>query len=186
MNVKRVWLGGLVATLLGLGVVRGQGPATPPANGGLGMPTPTTIGTGSLPPVGSPTLPDAAPAPAPHPAGLSDWMLGPRPCGCCGPIGADGPIEAEAYVRTGVSFPIGGAIFSKTLDNGWDIEGGVRSLFLNKAEDAAWVVELGGTNIFNSGTNNGLVVNLNNVPVSTPSPGSSAGRRPRRSCRSCP
>jgi hypothetical protein len=167
MNVKSVWLGGLVATVLGLGVAHGQGPAMPSGDLGLSKPVPATTGTGGLDPVGPPVLADTV---AVHRDQPSDWILGPRPAGCCGVIGLNGPIEGEAYIRAGISFPVGGAIFSKTLDNGWDIEGGVRSLFLNKEQDAAWVVELGITNIFNPGTTNGLVVNLANVPVTTPSP----------------
>jgi len=64
----------------------------------------------------------------------------PRPCGCCGPWGANGPIMAEAYVRTGVSFPVGGAIFSKTLDNGWASRAACARCFSTRAKDAAWVV----------------------------------------------
>jgi hypothetical protein len=169
MNVKSVWLGGLVATLLGLGVVRGQGPAVLYGDGAM-KPAPTALGVGGLPPVGPPVLPAPPPPAEPALSGYSDWVVGRQPAGCCGPIGCNGPIEAEAYFRTGVSFPVGGAIFSKTLDNGWDVEGGVRSLFFNQADDAAWVVELGVTNIFNPGTRNNLVVGLTNFPVTTPSP----------------
>jgi hypothetical protein len=165
MNVKSVWLGGLgglVATLLGLGVARGQGPTY--STGDM-RPLPTTSGM-------QPNGPTAAPEAAPNGTtpSLSDWIVGPRPVGCCGPVGGCGPIRAEAYLRTGASWPVGGALFSKTLDTGWDIEGGVRSLFLNKADDAAWVIDLGITNIFNPGTTNGLVIGLKNIPVTTPSP----------------
>jgi hypothetical protein len=170
MNVKSVWLGGLVATLLGLGAAHGQGPAMPGSDGGAIKPAPAALGVNGLPPVGPPVLPDTPPTPEPARGGFSDWVIGRRPAGCGGPVGGNGPIEAEAYLRTGVSFPVGGAIFARTLDNGWDIEGGVRSLFLNKSDDAAWVVELGVTNIFNPGTNNGLVVGLNNAIVNQVSP----------------
>jgi hypothetical protein len=168
MNGKSVWLGGLVATLLGLGGVRGQGPAIVPVDTSAGKTVPTTAATSPLPPVGAPPLPELPP-PSVR-TGLDDWIVGSRACGCCGPWGGSGPIQAEAFLRNGVSFPVGGAIFSKALDNGWDIEGGVRSLFFNKSEDAAWVVELGITNIFNPGTGNGPVVGLKNVSVTTASP----------------
>jgi hypothetical protein len=162
MNGKSVWLGGLVAALLGLGVAHGQGPSYPPGEtAGVPAPSPAAGPNGSAPESGPPPVP-------PHP-GLSDWIVGPRPACCCGPVGGSGLIRAESYLRTGASFPVGGGIFSRTLDNGWDIEGGVRSLFLNKADDAAWVIDLGITNIFNPGTNNGIVVGLKDVPVTTPS-----------------
>jgi hypothetical protein len=70
------------------------------------------------------------------------------------------------YTRNGLSYPVGGAFFSKTLDAGWQIDVGARALFFNKQEDAAWTVDLGVTNIFNPGTTNGLVVGLRNVQVS--------------------
>ncbi len=165
MNVKSVWLGGLVATLLGLGVVRGQGPVMLPVDGGGMKPPPFSAGAVGLPPVGTPVASDSAP---PRP-GLSDWVVGPRPVGCCGPVGGNGPIGSDLYIRNGASFPVGGAIFSKTLDTGWQIDVGARALFFNKDEDAAWTVDLGVTNIFNPGTNNGLVVGLKNVQVSQPS-----------------
>src|SRR5437588_12531613 len=52
MSVKRVCLGSLVVTVLGLGLARGQGPASP--YGGPGPATPGLPGV-SLPPLGTPS-----------------------------------------------------------------------------------------------------------------------------------
>jgi hypothetical protein len=96
-------------------------------------------------------LPDAgaenAPAGPPPVENLtpSNWMLYSAPP-CCGPIGGDGPIKTELYVRNGISFPMGGGYFPQHLNSsGYTLEAGGRSLFFNEARDHAWVIELGVT-----------------------------------------
>ncbi len=98
---------------------------------------------------------------------LSKWILGERCAGCCGPIGGDGPIGGEMYMRSGVSFPISGGALSQAIDTGWDIEGGFRSLFFNRDDDAAWTVDVSITNVFNPASKNAGQVTLTNFPMKT-------------------
>src|SRR5438132_6528109 len=94
---------------------------------------------------------EATPTPASQPHGtLSSWVTYARP-GCCGPMGCNGPIGYELFLRTGVSLPASGPIFGHTLETGWDIEGGVRSLFFNPAMDRDWSIDLSINNILNRG-----------------------------------
>jgi hypothetical protein len=159
MSGKMVCLSGLAVALLGVGVVRGQGPGYPP--GGPGVPPPAG---GAAGPAGGPFTgqytthdgngsggpwagPGAAPAAPGNGSGrVSDWITYPRAPGCCGPVGGNGPIGSEIYVRSGLSFPINGAVFGNVLQTGWAIEGGGRALFFNPAVDAAWTVDLGVSN----------------------------------------
>jgi hypothetical protein len=158
MSGKRVWLSGLAVALLGLGVARGQGPAYPsgaptgPASAGptnasaddapLGAPPGAPAGSG--PAGGQANGGPAGPGNAPlgeHKL-WSTWINYPRSPGCCGPLGGNGPISSEVFLRTGVTFPLGSGIFGNALDPGWAIEGGARVLFYNKAVDRAWGGEL--------------------------------------------
>src|SRR5437879_2606956 len=56
-----------------------------------------------------------------------------RECpGCCGPVGKNGPIAYEWYLRAGPSLPLGGTGgLANTVETGWLIQGGGRSLFFN-------------------------------------------------------
>jgi hypothetical protein len=63
--------------------------------------------------------------------------------GCNGPVGANGPITYEIYLRTGPNLLAGAGAFNGTLDNGWTVQGGGRTLFFNTERDAAWVIDLG-------------------------------------------
>jgi hypothetical protein len=155
MNVKSLCLAGLAAALLGLGQARAQYTTMP-------------YGSRGGPPGDGAAAPDAAPAPA-APAithSLSDWITYPRPPGCCGPTGADGPICSELYLRSGVSVPIGGGFLNRVVNVGWDVEGGVRALFFNPAMDAAWTVDAGITNIFNPSEDRVSTVALRNFVAS--------------------
>ena len=130
MSGKSFCLAALVAAVLGLGSVRGQGtnyvvPSTPP---GVAGPPTAAPATGQLT--------------------LSRWLLYDRQPGCCGPTGG-GPIGFEVYVRSGIAFPVEGGGLGGALDNGWMIEGGVRTLFFNAAADAAWTVDFGFGNTYN-------------------------------------
>ena len=101
--------------------------------------------------------------------GLSQWITYARP-DCCGPIGGNGPICEELYIRSGVSIPAGDGILQKLLDTGWNISGGGRSLFFNPACDAAWTVDLGITSIYNHSQNEPkvtLITDFNNPGTPT-------------------
>jgi hypothetical protein len=89
----------------------------------------------------------------PPQTGPSSWILyDQNPCGpCCGPIGGCGPIRMELFVDSGVSLPNGSDFVSRSLDNGWMVGGGTRTLFFNRAETAAWNVDLSLNYIWNHG-----------------------------------
>ena len=65
----------------------------------------------------------AAPLVAPAPGG--PWASG--PAACCGPIGGDGPVGQEVYVRTGPSIPFGKGVLAEALNAGWNVTLGGRS-----------------------------------------------------------
>lgn len=78
----------------------------------------------------------------------SDWILGDRP-ECCGPVGKDGPVTMEVYLRNGTSSPIGGGLLSDVIGTGWMLQGGGRTLFFNATNDRAWTIDLNITNVAN-------------------------------------
>jgi hypothetical protein len=188
MSVTRIGLSCLVVALGGLGMVHAQGPA-PATNTPQVLPLYTPNGRDEA----SPSTPSVAPAQSeaatfgtavaanegaipptttgPIRLGLpaSPWLVYPRsPC-CCGPIGGpcSGPLGYEAFVRSGIAFPVGGGIFGKYLHPGWDIEGGARLLLFNPQMDRAWTVSLSVSNIFNRTGDANQPINLFNVPVHT-------------------
>jgi hypothetical protein len=158
MKRKSLCLGGVIAALLSLSQVRGEEPA---------MSGPT-MPVAPMDAVSTPNPADPLPPTAPPPGTsltLSSFILRPRSPGCCGPIGANGPIEGEIYVRTGLTFPIGGGFLNNVIDVGWEIEGGGRVLFFNPAEDAAWTVDMGISNVYNNSRDHSTTVTLLNFPV---------------------
>jgi hypothetical protein len=85
-------------------------------------------------PVTNPGLPGAV---------YSPWC-GDQPAGGCnGPIGANGNVTYEGYLRTGPALVLGGGELSAILKTGWNVQGGSRTLFFNPTGDAAWVLDLG-------------------------------------------
>jgi hypothetical protein len=143
MNVKCVGLIALVLSFCGVSAAHAQKPA-PPSEGIPMAPTlPSEMAPSPTPTPGSPV-----PSPAPTPTGqLSDWIMGTKP-ECCGPFG-EKTIGYEIYLRNGLSLPFGGGALAKSLDPGWKVQGGARVLFINGADDAAWTVDLGVSNVFN-------------------------------------
>ena len=134
MSGKTFGLASLVAVVLGLGSVRGQGvnylpPDTPSAR------------------AEAPGIGPVAPSP-PRDLTPSRWILYDREPGCCGPTGRNGPLGYEAYFRTGLAFPLGGGGLNSTLGTGWDIEIGARTLLFNPAADAAWTLDVGLSNVW--------------------------------------
>jgi hypothetical protein len=116
-------------------------PPDRPANGLAGVDPTQPAGPGS----------EAAPPAAKPAPRLSDWITYTRPCGCCGPIGDDGPIRSELYVRTGPAFLLATDFLSRALQSGWAVQGGGRTLFFNSAGDAAWTGDLSISFMFNHG-----------------------------------
>ena len=143
MNRMRVGLAGWVGTLVCLGALRADGPCPPSGvRGGAPRrirPPPTGRRGAAVPGL---TLRS--------PGQPSNWMDYPRCLGCCGPIGRNGPIGYEVYVRNGLDFPLGGNPFGARMDAGWDVAVGARTLFFNPVSDAAWTADLSVSNDFNS------------------------------------
>jgi hypothetical protein len=102
---------------------------------------------------------------------LDNWITYQRP-GCCGPLGGDGPIQWETYVRAGASLPIEGAYFGHTLETGWLVEGGARVLFFDPPQENAWTVDFSVGNIYNHGQRSDLPSFLPfiKVPANTTNP----------------
>ena len=129
----------LAVALLGLSVVRGQAPNYPAANAGA----PIATAPGNAP---------GAPAPAAQQGGangysseLNDYLSYLRPTECCGPLGRNGPINYEMFMRAGASFPIGGGILGRALEPGFMFQGGGRVLFFTPQQNLAWTVERAAT-----------------------------------------
>jgi hypothetical protein len=155
MSAKTVFSAALVLAVLGFGTTRGQTPAPMDAPGYSGSNNNSNDGNDDEHKTGQVSE-------GPH--SLSNYITYQRP-DCCGPIGGDGPIQMELYSRAGASLPIGNTLFTHTLQNGWMIEGGGRSLFFNPNMDAAWTVDLGLSNTWNHGEHPEFQFGLNNIFV---------------------
>lgn len=71
-------------------------------------------------------------------------------------------------MRAGLSLPVGGTGgLANTVEPGWLIQGGGRSLFFNPAMTSAWTVELSVSNIWNHGNQPNRTYDVNGAPVST-------------------
>ncbi|MFO0930161.1 MAG: hypothetical protein U0736_24575 [Gemmataceae bacterium] len=150
-------LGMLMMALVAPGIGYGQGPIAPAAPfGSPGLPAPIAQ---DGPPAGSPVSAPIATAPGAEPAAgtgeqqpaaptgfsplLHDYLTYLRPCGCCGPVGKDGPIVYEIYTRHGMSVPIGNSFFGEVLKPGYSLQAGARTLFFEPSNTTAWVIDLG-------------------------------------------
>ena len=146
MRAIRQWLSSAVL-VVGTSAGFGQSPA--PLPGPLSAPPPiaialppgsafggTVVGASSATPT-SATPVAAAPLVAPAPGG--PWAS--VPATCCGPIGGDGPVGQEVYVRTGPSIPFGKGVLADALNAGWNVTLGGRSLFFNQTGSAAWTID---------------------------------------------
>jgi len=153
MSGKSFGLAVLVAVVLGLGPARSQQPASAPPGAMTNGAMTNGDATAGAPPAARP--------------GLSRWILYDREPGCCGPVGHDGPIGYEIYLRSGASFPVGNSGLGGALDTGWVIEGGARTLLFNPAADAAWTIDLGLGNIYNRVGDRSVQFPLKNIPSST-------------------
>ena len=71
---------------------------------------------------------------------------------CCGPIGKNGPIGYDLYLRTGPSFIVGGGSeIAGAVGFGWSVGGGGRTLFFNPERNKAWALDLGVSFAYNDG-----------------------------------
>lgn len=102
----------------------------------------------------------AQPVPVEQPSLVpSDWILYRKSPDCCGPIGGDGPLKTEFYLRSGWSFPTGG-FYGDELEVGWAIQGGARLMVFNPVGDSAWTLDISGSNIWNQARASDLRVPL--------------------------
>ena len=83
---------------------------------------------------------------------------------CCGPVGANGPIGEEVYVRFGVTIPQGDTLLVRNLKRGQTAQIGARTQFFDPSGDAAWAIDAHVAYFFNRGTN-GDIVTLETEPV---------------------
>jgi hypothetical protein len=121
----------------------------------------------------NPDEPNSAEANARKP--MSQWLLYPRMPGCCGPIGLNGPIGYDLFLRAGLAFPIGGGLLQHSLQDGLYVEGGGRTLFYNPEMTRAWTATLGVGN-FNADSRHFVPsFQMNNIPVHTVIPPSTTG-----------
>ena len=102
----------------------GVPPAPLPNNGVPPAPLPSE----GMTPKAMPAEAPIAAAPQPAPAALSSYILGTRP-DCCGPMGGNGPIKSEIYIESGLALPVAGNIMARSLEPGWDIQGGAAPCF---------------------------------------------------------
>jgi hypothetical protein len=132
-----------------LGGWAAQAAAQPPAPEQLpapAAPAPQTPISDIIPP------PSQAPARAAGlpPGSVPDpWITYDRP-GCCGPMGADGPVGWEFYTRNGVSIPTGNNVLQESLNPGWQTAVGARTLLFNKDTTAAWTSDVGVSYTYNN------------------------------------
>jgi hypothetical protein len=166
MRMKTLLPGSMMLAVLAVGTARAedflpvQGLAVPLLTNQLST-TEQGVGprTSSLP-YGSPTEELKPYGTPPHgpigddgvqtPACVSDWIRYTCPQ-CCGPVGRNGPIGYEMFLRTGPSMPSAGQRLHKAIQTGWLVEGGARTLLFNPPATAAWTAEFDVGSIFNNG-----------------------------------
>jgi hypothetical protein len=126
----------------------------------------------TTPPPVPPPFVQEAPPPAPQPTALlSDWITHCRRNGCDEPTGRGGPFMTELFIRSGWSLPTGATQFGRTLNVGWDIQGGARGLLFNSAMDRAWTAEISMSNVNNHGQHSDIHWPLSVIgtsPLGTP------------------
>lgn len=60
---------------------------------------------------------------------------------CCGPVGGNGPVGAEVYIRAGVNSPTGTTLLVHNIKEGISGQIGVRTQLFDPPGDAAWVLD---------------------------------------------
>src|SRR5205807_8645049 len=138
MRTRKIFSATLALAILGAAVAQAQELLTAP----LTLQAPVQLST--------PVSETARTSSQTTPGMLSSWIAYTRP-DCCGPVGGNGPIDYELFLRGGLSLPVEGKNFGHVLDVGWEVEGGARSLFFNPAMDRDWSIDFGISNILNRG-----------------------------------
>jgi hypothetical protein len=132
----------------------------PPAASPSGVPPAAPPSTAPLNPypfdgTAGPIMTDAFPV-GPKPQTTEGYLAYEQP-GCCGPLGANGPLDTDIYFRTGPAFVAGPSALAHALQTGWRADLGGRELFFDPSGSSAWVVDLGLVYIFNNSGGNELV-----------------------------
>ncbi|MGL6095289.1 MAG: hypothetical protein ACRC7O_05755 [Fimbriiglobus sp.] len=175
MGATRILLGAVLVGLTG-GVAFGQPAGLPTYPPGPAVAGPTLLssgnGTGTVAPTTAPS-PDptavltgvpSGPAALPPGSVAAPWS-GRSSAGCCGPVGGNGPMPYEIYFYTGPSLVVGGGSdLVAGMRTGWMVGGGGRTLFLNTAADAAWIVDLGLSYTYNGADTRNRVLDVFTPP----------------------
>ncbi len=134
------------------------------------LPVPTAPPTSPLPAVMPPPSQIPAMRAGLPPGSVPDpWITYDRP-GCCGPIGADGPIDSEIYMRTGASIATGNSIIRQSENTGLILEFGGRSLLFNRDTTAAWTADFGVDYSYNDAGGNKTFTLIQPFTVTTLNP----------------
>ena len=84
--------------------------------------------------------------------GVTNWVRHDHPCSCNDVKGYDGEIGYEVYFYSGPSLPVGsGTVLSRNCEVGLTVEGGFHTLFFDKDNSRAWLVDVGVVTSWNSG-----------------------------------
>lgn len=152
MSTKVGLLTAGLSILLCAAVAWGQQPAGTYSPTSL-PPSPVPVESTGLPATAANGSAASFPAPveAYDPGGPATVSAAREGATCCGPVGGNGPIQTELYLYTGPSLRGNVGPVSESLDTGWVVQGGGRSLFFNRYLDAAWTVDLGISYQFNHG-----------------------------------
>ncbi|MSR53561.1 MAG: hypothetical protein EXS09_09775 [Gemmataceae bacterium] len=113
--------------------------------------------------------PHGLPGDAPVNALIPNWTTvgsnGLQGNNCCGPVGSDGPIGQEVYVRYGVTYAQGDSLLARNLKRGQTAQIGARTQLFNTEGDAAWAIDAHVAYAFNRG-NGANIITLETEPVS--------------------
>lgn len=147
----------------------------------------------TLPPAGSPqtgtsqqgeAVTDGQPsAIIPQVATLSQWLT--YDYGDFGPVGDGIPVLSEVFIRSGFAIPTAAGPLGnigKSLDLGWEIEGGGKLLFFNQPLDSAWTLWASISNAANRGMRGDITYRINDIVLLGVNPFTGQqefGRRPR-------
>jgi hypothetical protein len=160
MSAKAIVSGAVILALLGgwASLVAAQPPMPPtpapaPAPPVESLPAPSTIPGQPVGLPAAPTIGDGLP-----PGSVTDpWIDYTRP-GCCGPIGRNGPIGSEWFLRNGVTIPVAGGILNDALQTGYMTEFGARALFFNPNTDKAWTLSSSLSYSYNNSSRSDLIL----------------------------
>ncbi|HZU34820.1 MAG TPA: hypothetical protein VFA18_02865 [Gemmataceae bacterium] len=159
MNAKAAKLMALGVPLLCLATARAQ---DVPLQGSA-YPSPAMQPSAPSSTIAAPGEQNVAPSDT-TPGRLSDWITYTRP-DCCGPVGGNGPITYDLYLRTGPVLPFGSSLLARSVEPGWEVDGGGRSLFYNTAGDAAWLVDIGVSYMYNHSGSQDLTFQFSGEPT---------------------